>query len=328
MLDPIYSLFGAIFKALYEFMGSYAGAILLFTVAIKILLLPFAIKQQKNTLKQVRLKPQEALIRKRYGYDQRLMNEKLQEFYKKENFSPLGGCLPMLIQFPIIIILYRVIQNPLKYIIGLTSDEIVAKATELGVEYTAKTFSDIPVAKAMGAINFDLFGFIDLSESPSLAFNALLLIPLFAAASAFLQTFITKMSTKYTAAGDQKMPGMGLMTFSGPLISLIIAFTLPAGIGFYWTVSNLLGALQSFLLNVFMSPKKEIEKAEEELRRKVEARKAKKALENEARGEEIARKELERKNAARKAAGLKPLSSLDGDEPEDETETKDEADND
>ena len=317
MFDFIYQFFGLILRGLYNLTNSYAGALLLFTLVVKVLMLPLAIKQQKNTLTQVKLRPKEALIRKRYAHDQKLLQEKLSEFYQKEGYNPMGGWLPMLIQFPIIIILYKVIQNPLRYIGGKTVDEIVALAAELGVNYEAgKTYSDIDVATASGLINFDLFGFIDLSQYPSLKeMSWVLLIPLFAALTAFAQTFVSRMSTKYTTSPEQaNNPSMKLMTFSGPIISLMISFSLPAGIGFYWVINNVIGTLQTFLLNTFMSPKKVIEQAEAELKAQVEARRAKKAQLSAERAENIERKELERKNAARKAAGLKPLASLDSKE--------------
>ncbi len=326
-MSYIYDFFGTIFKFFYDLTGSYAGAILLFTVAVKLLTLPLAIKQQKNTLKQVRLRPEEMLIRARYSHDPKLLNEKLQAFYQRNNFNPMGGCLPLLIQFPVIIILYNVIQHPLQYVSKISKDTITAIATAL--EVTGIENSDIPLAKVINemggytygevtvsTMNFDLFGFIDLSSQPTLAFNALLLIPILSAATAFLTTFVSRMSTKYTAANAdaQKNPTMKMMTFSGPIISLIISFSLPAGVGFYWVVSNLINALQSFLLNIFMSPKKEIEKAEAELQARVEKRRAKKAVQSAERSERIEREALERKNAARKAAGLKPLLSLDSKE--------------
>ncbi len=337
MFNFIYDIFGTVFKFFYDLLGSYAGALLLFTFATKLLLLPLAIKQQKNTLKQVRLKPQEALIRAHYAYDPRLMNQKLQEFYQKNNFNPMGGCLPLLIQFPLIIILYNIIQHPLQYVSGLSTDDILTIAQELGtygdmaldtIKTTIKS-TDIAVAKSVieaggyqlgelfiEPLNFNLW-FIDLSQAPSLsAITPVVIIPILSAATAFLTTFVSRMSQKYTAANEEaaKNPTMKIMTFSGPIISLLISFSLPGGIGFYWMLGNVFTALQSYLLNIFMSPKKEIEKAEAELKARVDARRAKKERQAAERSERIEREQLERKNAARKAAGLKPLLSLDSKE--------------
>ena len=103
--------------------GSYLAGICLFAVIIEILMLPFAIKQQKNSIKQAMLRPKEMAIRKKYAgrNDQvtmQKMQQEIQEFYQKENFSPFSGCLPLLIQMPIILALYNIVIDPLHYVLG------------------------------------------------------------------------------------------------------------------------------------------------------------------------------------------------------------------
>ncbi len=103
--------------------GSYLAGICVFAVIIEILMLPFAIKQQKNSIKQAKLRPKEMAIRKKYAgrNDQvtmQKMQQEIQEFYQKENFSPFSGCLPLLIQMPIIIALYNIVIDPLHYVLG------------------------------------------------------------------------------------------------------------------------------------------------------------------------------------------------------------------
>ena len=109
--------------------GNYFFAILIFAVFVEIILLPFGINQQKKSIKQARLRPKEQAIRKKYsGRDDRptqmKMNEEIQELYQKEGYNPLGGCLPLLIQFPLLIALFNVVYNPLKYICGLSDDAV------------------------------------------------------------------------------------------------------------------------------------------------------------------------------------------------------------
>ena len=96
---------------------------------MEIVLLPFGISQQKKSIKQARLRPKEQAIRKKYsGRDdkatQMKMNEEIQELYQKEGYNPMSGCLPLLIQFPLLIALYNVVINPLKYICNLSDDAI------------------------------------------------------------------------------------------------------------------------------------------------------------------------------------------------------------
>ncbi len=125
VLSPI---FGWLIKNLYNIFGqNYLLTLFLFAVVIKLLLLPFGIKQQKNSIKQAKMRPKEMAIRKKYaGRNDRATQTKMQEeimkMYQEENFSPMSGCLPMLIQLPVLFALYGVIIKPLTYISSLGKD--------------------------------------------------------------------------------------------------------------------------------------------------------------------------------------------------------------
>ncbi|MBR7099088.1 MAG: membrane protein insertase YidC [Clostridia bacterium] len=103
--------------------GSYIVGICLFAVIVEILLLPFAIKQQKNSIRQAQLRPKEMAIRNKYkGRNdqptQQKVAQEIQELYQRENFSPYSGCLQLLLQFPILIALYNIVIDPLHYVLG------------------------------------------------------------------------------------------------------------------------------------------------------------------------------------------------------------------
>ena len=104
--------------------GSFVISLLLFALIMQILLCPFGIIQQRNMVKQAKMRPMEYLIRKKYaGRNDRATMQKMQneimELYQKEGYSPLKGCLPMLLQFVIILPLYQVVIKPLTHIAGL-----------------------------------------------------------------------------------------------------------------------------------------------------------------------------------------------------------------
>ena len=103
--------------------GNYLVGVCIFAILVEILMLPFAIKQHKNIIKQASLRPKEMAIRNKYKgrNDQatmQKMQQELQEFYQRENFSPYSGCLPLLIQLPIIMALYSLVIDPLHYVLG------------------------------------------------------------------------------------------------------------------------------------------------------------------------------------------------------------------
>lgn len=114
------------FTGLFGGNGNYVVALLLFALLMQILLCPFGIIQQKNSQKQAKMRPMEYLIRKKYaGRNDRATQQKMQneimELYQKEGYSPLAGCLPMLLQLVIILPLYNVVIMPLTHLAGLAS---------------------------------------------------------------------------------------------------------------------------------------------------------------------------------------------------------------
>ncbi len=127
-MDWLYQLLGSMLYGFSVVMGnSYALALILYALVFKIVFLPFTIKQQKNQIKMANLTPKIELIKAKYrGRNDRVTLQKMQqeimELQQREGASMLGGCLPMLIQFPIIIFLYEVIRNPLSHICGVTKE--------------------------------------------------------------------------------------------------------------------------------------------------------------------------------------------------------------
>ena len=124
-LDSIMIAIGAVLNWITGILpfNNYVLGICVFAILIEILMIPFAIKQQKNSIKQAKLRPKEMAIKNKYKgrNDQPTMQKmqaEIQELYQRENFSPASGCLPLLIQLPIIMILYSIVMDPLHYVLG------------------------------------------------------------------------------------------------------------------------------------------------------------------------------------------------------------------
>ena len=105
-MDFIYSAIGKFLGWLDGLTGSYVLALFFFAIIVELVMLPFGIRQQKNSIKQAKLRPKEMAIRKKYAGrndqpTQQKMSQEIQELYQREGFNPMGGCLPLLIQFPI-----------------------------------------------------------------------------------------------------------------------------------------------------------------------------------------------------------------------------------
>lgn len=130
-MDTILGWIGTLLGILDLGTGNYLVSLLMFALILEICLLPISIKQHKNSIKQANLRPKEMAIRKKYAgrndqATQQKITMEIQEMYQKEHYSPFGGCLPLLIQMPVLIALYQIVINPLRYVMHLSADFIAA----------------------------------------------------------------------------------------------------------------------------------------------------------------------------------------------------------
>ncbi len=283
-MNAILKFFGSLLSIFDSFTGSYLLALFIFALLVKLILLPFGIKQQKNSIKQAKVRPKEMAIRNKYrGRNDQRTQQKMQtevmELYQQEGYNPASGCLPLLIQLPIILILYKVITNPLQYICGYSADminKIASYLTEIGAGqfinkngvlsgYDINLISHLKthlegLNAALGELgqidlsaipNFSFFGLTEtdyLAATPSTdIFSLLLLVPVLNCIFTLISTYVTKKLT-FQPMQDQQQGSMKFMNIFMAGMTTFIAFTVPAAIGIYWLFNNLLGMLQQFIL--------------------------------------------------------------------------------
>ena len=144
--DTLALPFAYLMKGCYWLTQNYTLALLLYALVLQIIMcLAFGIRQQKNMIKQASLRPYEVILRKKYAgrNDQPTMQkyqDELRALYQKEGYSPLGGCLPMIIQLIVIFPLYEVVRRPLEFITGLSGDACFAIARAFGVDTGANAY--------------------------------------------------------------------------------------------------------------------------------------------------------------------------------------------
>ena len=315
---------GWVMKLIYGFIQNYGLSIIVFTLLVKLLLLPMAVKQQKSQAKMAVIQPQMQELQKRYANNQQKLQEELAALYAREGYNPAGGCLTLFIQFPIIMGLYDVIYKPLTHILAM-GEETLTKATEIATSlgmlpekiYSAEPYIITAVQKdpsAFSALGTDVvskiqeldlyFLGINLGETPTFAFNLLLLIPILSFASQMLMTVIS--ARNMNTGNNPSMAGMQATLYMMPFLSAWICFSVPAGVGMYWIVSSVLSLLQMLVLNKFYNPKEMAEKAriESEKRRELEKeerakrREEAKANEAEAKRKALSQKEINRQKLA------------------------------
>lgn len=304
MLDWLYELLGTMLYGFsYIFGNKYVFGLLLYALLFKVLFLPFTIKQQKNQIKSANLAPKVALIRAKYkGRNDRVTQQKMQqeimELQQREGYSPFSGCLPLLLQMPIIIFLYNVIRNPLSYVCRIPENIINAlykiyaiDAAQGGeIALTAKLSAEnIDVVNgtimiegqsspvAIGAVrelpDLTLFG-LDLGAIPEVI-SLLAIIPILVAVSQWFTMWITKKINgnpmAITAADQENQMSFKMMDLMMPAMTLWFAFIMPALLGVYWIYQSVLSILQTLILSKIMPiPKfteediKRIRKAEKE----------------------------------------------------------------
>src|SRR5690349_247555 len=111
MFDGIFDLFAEVLNFFYTHIPNYAIAIALLTLLVMVLTTPFTLKGTRSMIQMQRLQPEMRKLQLKHKDDRQKLNEELMAFYKENNLNPLGGCLPLLLQTPIFIILYRVIRG-------------------------------------------------------------------------------------------------------------------------------------------------------------------------------------------------------------------------
>jgi len=230
MFDGVFDLFAETLNFFYERIPNYAIAIALLTLLVMVLTTPFTLKGTRSMIQMQRLQPEMRKLQLKYKDDRQQLNEELMAFYKENNLNPLGGCLPLLLQTPIFIILYRVIRG-LTYI---PSGEETFHPKYL--DHSSALYRALEGSSQMMA-----FG-VDLAESAAKALQDdfvtalphVVLVVIVAISSYFQQKQIQGRNPNIEMPPQQKM-----MMRLFPAMFVVIAFVSPSALVVYFVVSNL-----------------------------------------------------------------------------------------
>ena len=208
ILGVIAKPMGLLLDLLYGFIGNYGISIIIFTVFVKLCLYPLYIKQTKSTAMMSEMQPKIKALQNKYGNDQETLNIKMQELYKEEKFNPMGGCLPMLIQMPIIMGLFALLRNPMRYI---TKDSMIF------------------------AFHEPFLWIKDLSQPDPW------ILPIIAGVATFIAFTMNRMlQDTGSDAANQSAAMMKMMQYIFPIMILWMARSFPAGLALYWAVSQII----------------------------------------------------------------------------------------
>ena len=286
--DWIATPFGWILGVLYTLTDNYLLSLLIITVVVRLVLVPSAITQQKNSAKQMRLQAKVNKIKAKYAgvqgrEAQQKIQEETQELYRREGFNASQmGCLPMALNLVVMMGLYGAIYSPLSKVLRLGETVMTELKTvyaealnvdmskqgtryELNLLHEFANISDkfnpeIVTETIRNKITdltdgLTIFG-IDLTQIPKDDIKKLIVIPILAGVSALLTSLFMYLKQRKQNPEMAKNPATGCMTFMSPVISVVFAFTLPAGIGCYWIISNILSFIQTLALSAALKPDK------------------------------------------------------------------------
>lgn len=275
--------FAWILRMLYLLVQNYGVALILFSLVIKIILLPLNMKSKKSLMKTSRLTPKVKALEKKYGDDKLKYQQEVSKLYKEENVSATGGCLWTLIPLLIMIGLYYIIRQPMTYLMNLSADEIsavTALLTSKGYEfsgyyaelqYASLVHEFLPEIQAVAPgiidINFNFLG-LDISQIPDWRFLSdlsnvtwaklgLFLIPIVSGLMNFLTQKLTTVLNgsvakddkgKQMDSADSMNSSLKMMMYVMPFMSIYIGFIMPAGISVYWIAQAVFGLVQEVVL--------------------------------------------------------------------------------
>ena len=337
--------FAWLVRLFYDLTNSYGVALILFTLVIKLIMLPFQMKSKKSMMRMSRVSGQMQELQKRYAKNQAKLQEEMQKLYEEEGVNPMSGCLWSLIPFPILIALYSIIRQPITHFMMLSKDvlqTVVQSAADAGVNltnivimdkatgtpalkdglYQLASYGQINLVKAvqeMGLstpegwfdMNYNFLG-LDLTATPweyvknftfTWAVIGVILIPILAGLSQFVFSKLTmKTQPQADAGGGASMKSMMYMM---PLMSVYIAFIMPAALGVYWIAQSVFSLIQEAILNKTFSAKlSEEEEARFQARQADRQRRMEEARvqEQQRKQEEQKKKTLREKQQAAQAA--------------------------
>ena len=282
---------GYVLQWMYDLFGSYGWALIVFTVAVRVLSFPLQIGQQKNTARMAAYRPMIEEIQKKYAKDREKQNEELMRLQQEYGYNPTAGCLPMFVNFFIMFGVIEAVYYPLQHILHIGKDVLTQIAGILDMTYTYTTNTAIIQMVQKGTLpaeasalltpeqlenikNFNvMFMGMDLTVKPELAFNILLLFPVLSVVTMALSNIIIMKSSGQEMQGSMKwMPWMMSLMF------VWIAFTVPVAFSLYYTVSNVLMLLTSIITRKMYDPEKMKAQVAAEIEEKKKAKKAKKQV--------------------------------------------------
>lgn len=273
MFNWIANILGYLLNFIYNLVNNYGLSIIIFTILVKIIILPISIKQQKTMKKSAKIQSELKAIQEKYKNDQERANKEMMSLYKKNNMSPFSGCLSSIIQIILLLSVFYLVRSPLTYMKKVDLELVDKYKDELS---TSSNYPEVQVIKEKGQedsrvyLNMNFLG-LDLSNVPSANYKdyKVYIIPVLYVISSIVSMKLTlnmqgNKNKKENAEEGKKekttdtMPDMSKsMSYMMPIMAVSISLVAPLGLGLYWLVNNVLMIAERIFLNNLIKDEEE-----------------------------------------------------------------------
>ena len=282
-------IFGYLLNLIYGVVNNYGLDIILFTISVQIILLPFSIKQQKTMIKNNKIQAKVKELQEKYKNDQVRLGQETMDLYKAEKMSPCSGCLGSILQLILFVSIFYLVRQPLTYMERLDADKInqYVEKYQISQQSNYKEIDIIREAKKAGddSISIDMnFLGIDLSNVPSRNWGdpTVYIIPGLYVISSIISMRITMNAGKKKLTKEEKeeeerkkreqkalikadddddfdtVEAMNKqMMFMMPIMAVSVALVAPLGLALYWLINNISSTIQRMIINRFVKSKEE-----------------------------------------------------------------------
>ena len=282
--------FGMLMKWCWQLVDNYGMAIILFTLATKLVLLPFSVWIHKNSINMIKIQPAVNFLKANHYGDMDTFAEEQAKLFKKEKYHPMLSLVPLMLQIFLLLAVVEIIYHPIQYLFAIDIESIKSIGSYLGLNLESSSYQleiieavkagKLTSATAIDGVNPDVLSSVvsyaqsfettlwglNLSTIPSSAWGIYILMPVIAGVSSLIMC-ITQNLSNVIQHEQGAMSKYGLTVVSVG-ISLYLGIGVPAGIAIYWTASNLFSIAQMYALNLAINPKKYVDYEQLELSRK------------------------------------------------------------
>lgn len=287
MFDFFANIFGYILNWIYLLVKNYGFAIIIFSVLVKIAMLPLSIKQQKTLKKNEKIQKEMKILQIKHKGNQERLNQEMMELYKREKINPFGGCFSLIIQMVLIIAMFMLVKSPMTYMTKVDDEKITEQIDtikqEEGEESVSVQYPEMSIIKYLQNnnlkdnemyINMDFCG-LDLSKVPQENAHdiTVYIIPVLYVISSIISIKMTTKATQKMQENKEENSNKLIneddkkefdqaemnaqmnksMSWMMPILSVSISLVAPLGLALYWLVNNVIMIIERLILNKVFS---------------------------------------------------------------------------